>query len=205
MRIWLIAVLLALAVGYARGGRLGRLAKLPSPASLLALVWTAALLELVEGYVPEGRRFAVQLASYLLVSVFLVAYLVVLHRRGVGRGVLAGGAVVGAGWILNLAVILANGGMPVSHRALVRAGIAWIGDVRHGNLYKHVPLGPGTHLGFLGDAIPVPMWPGGIVVSAGDVVLAAGFFLFVVAALGSRRAAPSELRQPPLEEAALGV
>jgi hypothetical protein len=186
MRIWAIAILLAVAVASVRGGRLRHLAELPLPALLLAPVWAAAGLELAAGYVPAERRFAVTLASYFLVAGFLGPYLVVLRRRRIAGGVQAGVGLLALGWLLNLLPIVANGGMPVSRHALARAGLAWIGNVHHGYLYKHVPLGSGTHLGALGDLVPIPLWPVGIVVSVGDLVLAVGFFVFVLAALRPR-------------------
>jgi hypothetical protein len=183
MRIWAIAVLLAVAVAYARGGRLHRLAELPLPAILLAPVWAAAAVELSASHLPAERRFAVTLASYFVVGGVLAAYLVVLRRRGATFWMQAGVSVLALGWLVNLLPIVANGGMPVSRHALARAGLASIGNVKDGYLYKHVGLGTDTHLGALGDVLPIPLWPVGIVVSPGDLVLAAGFFLFVLAAL----------------------
>jgi hypothetical protein len=189
MRIWAIAVLLAVAVAYVRGGRLRRLADLPLPAILLAPVWAAAAVELSAGHLPAERRFAVTLASYFLVGGVLGAYLVVLRRRGATFWMRAGVSVLALGWLLNLLPIVANRGMPVSGNALARAGLASIGNVEDGYLYKHVALGTDTSLGALGDVVPIPLWPVGIVVSPGDLVLAVGFFLFLLAALCQPRTA----------------
>jgi hypothetical protein len=87
-----------------------------------------------------------------------------------------------AGGLLNLAVMLPNGGMPVAPEALAEIGGAGV-DVTDGHLYKHLLIDDGTVLAFLGDVIPVR--PLGMAASVGDGVLLAG--LLATAAVLVRR------------------
>ena len=101
------------------------------------------------------------------------------------RGALqAGVAIAFAGAAMNLAVMVPNGGMPVSRDALRAVDAEGI-DVTDGQFYKHRFLDDGTVLGFLGDVIPVR--PLGMAASAGDVVLFAGIGTIVVSLLARRR------------------
>jgi Family of unknown function (DUF5317) len=104
----------------------------------------------------------------LAISYGLLVIFVALNFR------LPGALLIGLGLFLNLAVILANGGMPVSRRAVTVSGSHPGLHLRHS--VKHQWMGRGTRLAFLGDIIPLP--PLGVV-SAGDVVLGAGVFLLV--------------------------
>lgn len=77
-----------------------------------------------------------------------------------------------AGGGLNAAVMLANGGMPVSVAAAERAAIApRLGD--DDPTARHVVLDDDTRLAFLADVVPLRVGPERAVFSAGDVVLLA--------------------------------
>jgi hypothetical protein len=168
----MLFVVLALAagvgLGYAQRGRLRSFASLPL--SLFLVLWLALALQLVLVYAPVGARFALVLGSYLLAGAWL------WWSASRLREALLGISLMAFGWFLNLLVISANGGMPVSRAAVIRAGLPWT-DVREGSLFKHVAAGPDTPLRFLGDVIAVP--PVHRVVSLGDIVLLLGIVLFV--------------------------
>ncbi len=173
--------MLAVAAAYLRGGRLSNLAAVRvRHLWLLAIaaavhLGTALTAHSVLG--PEARYPAL-LAAYGLVALWLVLNLrLARSQTRVGLGTIA------LGWLLNLVVIAANHGMPVSEHAMRRAGLHVGGDLTRGNLYKHLSMTSDTRLHLLGDAIPVV--PLGIVVSAGDVVLALGLALFVYSGLRS--------------------
>src|SRR5438045_2714394 len=60
--------------------------------------------------------------------------------------------VVAEGWLLNVVVMVANGGMPVSASALARVGQAGA-VVSQGHLWKHVAASSATRMPLLGDVI----------------------------------------------------
>jgi hypothetical protein len=97
--------------------------------------------------------------------------------------------VVVVGVLLNATVIIVNGGMPVRADAVAAVGLdpdeldaADLGAKRHLE-------GPDDRLTFLGDVVPIR--PLGEVVSAGDLVLAAGVAGMLFRLL--RRSAPAPL------------
>lgn len=100
-----------------------------------------------------------------------------------------------AGWLLNLAAIVPNGGMPVSLHAAREIGAPAHIDVTEGNLYKHVPASGETALPWLGDVVPVRAL--GSVISVGDVVM----FLGLVLAVGSGMAPTPERATGPSQRA----
>jgi hypothetical protein len=93
----------------------------------------------------------------------LVALFLLLNLK------LPGLALAGIGLLLNVAVISANGAMPVSARA---AEIAGVGGVVQDYGYRHERLTDDSVVPWLGDVIPVP--PFGPVLSVGDVFLSLG-------------------------------
>ncbi|MGH2722243.1 MAG: DUF5317 domain-containing protein [Actinomycetota bacterium] len=171
MSLALILLVLGLVSGLARGGRLSNIgrAQFRYPGLVFAGLSLQIAAELAAAFVnpafrQENRGVAVLVASYALLGAFVV---VNRHVRGA--------AAIGTGLVLNIAVIAANGGMPVSVRALVVAGID-PGDYLD-RAVKHREMLPGTPLGLLGDVIPIPFLRA--VVSLGDIVLALGIFRLV--------------------------
>ena len=167
----LLTLLGALVVGYARGGDLDRLGHLPLRDKRLVV---GALALQVVGGLAGGWRYPLGLAgSALLVGVFLV------RNRGV-----RGTGLVALGLMLNALVVGVNGAMPVSADAMGRARLS-TQDILSGQDPRHELLGPGSHLGLLGDRIPVflPVRPE--IVSAGDVMVAAGLAELVVLGMGA--------------------
>lgn len=168
------ALVLAIVIGYLRGGRLRHLAKLELRAEALILValviqWTTPMLARALG-LPSNLAFGIWLIAFVLLFVALL-----MNRD---RPALL---VAALGVATNLLVIALNGGMPVLPAAIrfldpgkPVAAAAFAGDP----LY-HL-AGPATRLPFLADAIPWP-WPpfqrG--VMSIGDVLLMAGVFWLV--------------------------
>jgi hypothetical protein len=89
-----------------------------------------------------------------------------------------------AGLVLNILVIGANGGMPVSASALETAGTGaerFFGE----GVEKHHLMGPDDTLTPLGDIIGIPP-PISAVISIGDVLLYAGVAILVVAVMLGR-------------------
>jgi hypothetical protein len=175
--LFALAVLLgALALGFARGGDLGHLGHLPLRRK--RLVVAALLLQLLGG-IAGGWRYPAGLAlSALLVAAFLA-----LNRGVRGTGLVA------AGLLLNALVVGLNGAMPVSGDAMGRARLS-TQDIISGADPRHELLAPDTRLGLLGDRVPVYLPGHPEVVSAGDVLVAAGLAELVVVGMGSARRRP---------------
>jgi hypothetical protein len=179
--VTLIAVVLlgAIAVGKVRGGSLRRLAMLRLPHT--GLVIAAAVLAAIGQY--GGRLGLPAQPAYVactLLSVGLAATFVIANRHVVGVPLIA------LGFALNAAVIVANGAMPVSQRAADFAGVG-TDAAADGSDARHELMTPHTRLRPLADVIPLHL-PGRLgrasnVYSAGDVVLAAGIGLLVMAGM----------------------
>jgi hypothetical protein len=184
MLILPLAVLVGLLAGWAMGGSLNALpdVRLRRAPLVVGAIATQLALELpgVRGW-PSGLRFAIVLATYLVVGWWLFE-----NARSSSGGTRLGFDVVGGGWTLNVLVIALNGGMPVSDAALDSAGIPPSTSVIHGHLAKHIPIDHGTVLRALGDVIPLSWFRS--VVSPGDIVMAAGIGILVAAAM--RRPVP---------------
>jgi hypothetical protein len=172
-----VALLAGCLLGLVAGGRLSSLAEVD-------LRWWGALLagvglQVLAGPVGLGGRpgTTAVAGSYLCLLAFALA-----NRALVGM------PVVVVGLVLNATVILVNGGMPVRAEAVAAVGLdparldgADLGAKRHLE-------GPDDRLTFLGDVLPLR--PLGEVVSAGDVVLAAGVAGLLFRLLHPRAAAP---------------
>jgi Family of unknown function (DUF5317) len=169
-------VLAALTVPLA-GGRLGALAEVRLRhgwAILASLVLQVAALELPG--LADGLRAALVVASYPVGAVFLAA-----NRH------LPGMALVAVGFALNLAAILANGGvMPASPAALAGAGLP---PDEPG--YQNSAALADPRLAFLGDVFHIPAaWPLSNVFSVGDVLIAVGVAWALHRICGSRLVPP---------------
>ncbi len=120
---------------------------------------------------PVGAAY-LHLFSYTLLLLFIV-----LNRRYPEI------LVMGGGLLLNLIVIVANGGyMPASATALERAGLPEVASaLRAGTARGNtILMGEGTRLNFLGDNLYLPAWvPLSSAFSIGDVVLGVGLALFL--------------------------
>jgi hypothetical protein len=191
MSLALILLVLGLVSGLARGGKVSNLGQveLRYPALVAAGLVLQVGAEVTAGPRPTMGGIVVLCASYVLLAAFVTA-----NRHIPGALIIAGGLV------LNLAVIVANRGMPVSLQAARVAGIdpgAYLDSA-----VKHRRMLPSTPLGFLGDVIPIPYLR--TVVSVGDVVIAAGIFRLVDALVrydprhrAARGAPPATHEEPP--------
>ena len=142
---------------------------------LVPLIFGALALQLViTAVVPGGSETLhriLHLGSYAMVAGFIVA-----NRH------LTGMAIVAAGTALNLAAIVANGGvMPASRHAMKIAGITPSHDFMNSTAVAHPRLQP------LGDVLAIPKgWPLHNVYSVGDIVIVVGAVVAVHAICGSR-------------------
>ena len=168
VRLIAVALLVAVLLGLALGGKASRL-------SLVEVRWRwAAVVGLVLQAMPlpasmEGFELSMLYASFALLLAFALA-----NTR------LRGFELIALGLLLNFLVIGVNAGMPVARHALVASD--QIGSLRYLERYggaKHHLAGPTDRLAALGDVIAIPS-PIAQAISAGDVCTYAGVVLFVV-------------------------
>lgn len=160
MLLALILVVLAAAIGLLRGGSLATLADTKfrwAPVLFAALIVQLGFDLWDPPWLSDAGGLAVLLASHVTVALFFA-----LNWR------LPGMSLAAAGFLLNVVVIAANGAMPVSQRAVELAGLENFDEFG----IKHERLEEGTALPWLADVIPFPRT--GVIISAGDVLLATG-------------------------------
>lgn len=183
MGLSVLAVAVAALASLATGGRPSRLARLHfRHAWLLALALGAELLGadvLATGFDPSPAARAARLAA-LGVGLAAAGVFLVANRRTPGLSLIL------VGLLANAAVIAVNGTMPVSLWAAMHAGV--VTGTLAGSPY-HALANPQTHLRLLADIIPFPLPLVPEVLSAGDVLVAAGAGLLVFCGLRSRPAA----------------
>ncbi|NLM47089.1 MAG: DUF5317 domain-containing protein [Firmicutes bacterium] len=161
----LSGVVLAVLLGWLRGGKVARLADL----KLRGLVWVAAAAVVRLGLDILARR-GYSLPWLMIVAYCFVLYVLFLNIR------LPGIKLFAAGTLLNFLVIAANGGaMPVSATAIKEAGLS---STPAGT---HILLAETARLPFLADIIPLrpPYFPLPQVISIGDILVILGIFLFI--------------------------
>jgi hypothetical protein len=174
-----LALLVGLIAVPLTGGSLDQLSRLrfaATPAIVGAIVIQVVVISVLPGGVPWLHR------TLHLVSYALAAWFVWANRR------LPGVPLMALGGALNLAAIIANGGvMPASRSALRTAGLpADTGDFANSAAVAH------PHLAWLGDVFATPAGlPFSNVFSVGDVVLVLGAWVGMHAAARQRPSAPN--------------
>jgi len=182
-----VVLLLTLGLGWLRGGSLEQLATMQLRWAWL--VGAATALTVLGAFAGRlglpapGVVYVVCIGS----AAALVCAFVWLNRHLIGIPLVA------VGFAMNAIVILANGAMPVSERAADRAGVD-LAALRADEDAKHEVADRRTRLRLLADVVPVPL-PGPLrrgsnVVSAGDVVLAAGLAQLVLNGMRGRQISP---------------
>jgi len=174
-----IALVGAIAVGYALDGTWSRLTSLRLRWRRLVVAAViaqsgGALLGIL-GYGDPRRAYVVGLTA----SAFCAVLFCARNLR------VAGVPLVTLGLLSNAVVVAANGAMPVSIVAALHAGVP-ISDIAAGRDSRHEIAGEGTTWRRLGDVIPVPLPVRSEVVSPGDVLVAAGLAELVVLGMMGR-------------------
>jgi hypothetical protein len=173
MKLVLLALIVALVVGWALGGRLSGLATVRFRWVPLAVAGLA-----LQFLTPSGKGLA---DALLILSFLLLALFTILNRT------VAGFALILAGLFMNFLVIGVNHGMPVTRDALESSGQgALLVDLTENGGAKHHLAGPHDRLLFLGDVIAIPP-PVSQAVSAGDVVAYVGVGYVVAAGMLQRK------------------
>ncbi len=185
-----LAVLIGIVVGFARGGSLSTLgrAELRGVPFVFAGVALQVASTVSERYEVDWLPLAFVLVSFACVSAFAA-----LNWR------LSGMTLVALGALANFIVIAANGGMPVSLAAARSAGLGNPFDGGGGVKGAHHALSDDSRLTFLADIIPLRF--GANVVSVGDILIWAGLLVIVqqlmVGRRGRRRHGPRTREQQP--------
>lgn len=196
MLILPFAVLIGVTAGWAARGSWRALVdtRFWNPWFVVAVIGGQAALELpgLRNW-PTHVRFVIIVLTYCLLGWWLV-----MNAYRASNGARLGFGIVGSGWVLNLLAIGLNGGMPVSGSALEQAGVSSSTSVVRGHLSKHVPMNNGTVLRSLGDTIPVAWFRS--VVSPGDVLIAIGIGVLIVAAMRASGSAVDPLVPAPLAQ-----
>ena len=173
MKLILIALIVALVVGWALGGRISGLATVRFRWAPLAVAGLA-----LQFLTPSGKGLA---DALLVLSFLLLALFTILNRK------VAGFALILAGLFMNFLVIGVNHGMPVTRNALESSGQgALLVDLIENGGAKHHLAGPDDRLLFLGDVIAIPP-PVSQAVSAGDIVAYVGVGYVIVAGMLQRK------------------
>ncbi|HSS62617.1 MAG TPA: DUF5317 domain-containing protein [Candidatus Limnocylindrales bacterium] len=169
--LWPLAIVFGIALGLAGGGNLSNLARLKFRWPLLLVA--AVALRYVVIFTPLNR---VEGAQYVYaLSLALIVLWTIWHLRR-----LPGVWLVTAGGVLNLVVVLANGGrMPVDATLAARQ----LGGVlaQRGHIGQYTLMGPDTHLNPLGDWISLGPLPEAY--SLGDLLIAMGIALVILISL----------------------
>lgn len=175
----LVVVLVALAVGLARGGKFANLAG-------LHIRWRAMI---IAGFLLQVLIFSdvwqkrADLNS--LTSAVYVLSLALLQIALVANLRLPGLKLITLGFFSNVLVIALNGGyMPSAPDARALAGRV---PLQPGQVVSNsIGMGADTRLFFLGDIFALP-WPSFLrnVFSIGDVLIALGAFYLIVSAMSS--------------------
>lgn len=169
------SIVIGIAVGYFRRGKLSRLANLHLKAPYL--LFLAVIIESILNYslinhndiILPGYSFLAIMIQYLLVFVFICLNLDRPYIQLIGIGIL-----------LNFIVIAANyGSMPVSAQILDLASpTKKMGLLREGKFYSYKLIEPGVLLWFLGDTIRIS-FPLRQFISLGDIILSAGVLMLI--------------------------
>lgn len=175
--ILLYAMIAAILLSLVRGGTLRGLAEIPLQHGWIALVAFALQMIILYAPLPKSEGLWGRRTLLLLTTYGAVLVVVGLNHR------IPGLRWMGVGLVLNLAVMLANGGfMPITPEALQRAGLTHLAlGAEQGSRIlatKDILLTRSeVSLWILGDIFIIPP-PVGTVVSVGDVLLAMGAFRF---------------------------
>lgn len=172
--LWILAIVLGLVVGLASGGSIANLARIRFrwPWVLVAAVAVREVIVFTPLSGVDGSQYA------YVVSLALIVLWTVWHFQRV-----PGMVVVSIGSLLNLVVVLANGGhMPVAVD-FARSQLHGILLAR-GTIGQYTVMGPNTRLNQLGDWISLAPLPSGY--SPGDILVAVGVALVVVLGLHRR-------------------
>jgi len=190
-------LVVGIAVGYARGGRLRHLAAIRLGG--LWPLWLAAGLQAVQFHAEPVRRLVQDtfgIPMRVLVYAIPLAWFA-RYARQLPAALRGSASVALGGMVCNALAILLNGRMPYVGEAARLAGVP------ASMMASHPPAANDTVLVTLGDVIPLP----GVhaVVSIGDLLLLAGIAACVAALMLPRPAATTTMTSKPPPGHSAGV
>jgi hypothetical protein len=167
-------ILISFIVGLLRKGNLRAFSQLN-----LKWGWVFPLLLVVQLAVftfQNDSEFLGQLSGSIYIAVYIIGLIFLfLNRRNPGF------ILIFIGVFLNFIVMVLNGGrMPVSVEAAAVLDPGYIQALKESLYAKHAMLTSTTHLGFLGDVIPISdPYPRTQIISIGDIIMNIGIFFFI--------------------------
>lgn len=167
-------ILISFIVGILRKGNLMAFSQLN-----LKWGWVFPLLLVVQLAVfmlQNDSEFLGNLSGSIYIVVYIIGLLFLfLNCRNPGF------VLIFIGVFLNFLVMVLNGGrMPVSVEAAAVLDPGYIEALKETLYAKHSALTSSTHLGFLGDVIPISdPYPRTQIISIGDIIMNIGIFFFI--------------------------
>ena len=181
----LAVIVFSIIVGMLWGGRIERLINLNL--QKVELVLLALILQYAVAF---SATLGVPILLAYSEGILMLTYILLLVGLWFNRHIPSFWLVI-IGVAMNALVILSNGGrMPVSPDALSAAGLDYyVPLLQRGNLLKHTLLTENTYFPWLADIIPLhkSFFPGGNVLSPGDIVLYLGVFFVIQRAMRKRK------------------
>ncbi|WP_462410802.1 DUF5317 domain-containing protein [Neobacillus sp. Marseille-QA0830] len=167
-------IIISFIVGLLRKGNLRGMAHLN-----LKWGWIFPLLLAIEFVIftfQNDSSFLGDISGYIYIAVYVLG-LIFLYINRHNRGFLF----IFIGVFLNFLVMVLNGGrMPVSEHAAAVLDPGYIEALKESLYAKHALLTSSTHLGFLGDVIPISdPYPRTQIISIGDIIMNIGIFFFI--------------------------
>jgi hypothetical protein len=176
--VTILAAILGIVAGYVAGGHHGHLVSRRVRFAGLPVLWAVLVTVTMRDRVPGA--FGLFVASFVVALVFVAANLRELPAM----------SLIGVGLAMNLVAVVVNTGMPYSTPALRASGVARPdGSILVATPQSH-PQTEADSLYVLIDRFPVNAGPFREVLSAGDLVIAAGIGLSMCTALLPRRRRP---------------
>lgn len=170
----LTVVVVAVVLGWLDGGTLRRAGQTRLRGEVLFPVVVLAHLGVYRLPLPPGIAYWAWIVSFVAFIALALA-----NRR------LPGLPLIALGVALNLVVVFANRGMPVSAEAIRVVG-GTLSALAASPVTHHL-LTRATRIALLGDLIPVSSWgPLRAIVSVGDLVMFAGLAIAVMGAMGEQ-------------------
>jgi hypothetical protein len=167
-------IIISFIVGLFRKGNLRAFSQLN-----LKWGWVFPLLLIVQLTVftlQNNSEFLGQLSGSIYILVYIIGLLFLfLNRKNPGF------ILIFIGVFLNFLVMVVNGGrMPVSVESAAVLDPGYIEALKESLYAKHTMLTSTTHLGFLGDVIPISdPYPRTQIISIGDIIMNFGIFFFI--------------------------